>query len=71
MGRRAAERENFTIKKYLGKGAFGTVYEVEHDETGERLAMKCQDKDTILNYTDINKAKRSGDAEKLQAALEK
>jgi len=44
----------FSVRRELGRGAFGVVYEIENSRTGERLAAKVvsdESKREIENYT--------------------
>lgn len=52
---RATTLADFTVLKVLGKGAFGTVFLVEQNDTKKVYAMKCLRKDVVLQ-TDKVKA---------------
>lgn len=39
---------NYEIGDEIGKGAFGTVYLARNLETGEKVAIKCYDKSTLI-----------------------
>jgi len=43
-----AKLEDFKILKMIGKGTFGKVFLVEHQQTGKLYAMKCIRKDIII-----------------------
>jgi len=43
-----AKLADFKIKKMIGKGTFGKVYQVEHSVDGRQYAMKCIRKDVVL-----------------------
>lgn len=52
--------ESFKLLRVVGQGAFGKVFQVEHKETGDILAMKVMRKDRILerNQGDYMQAER-------------
>jgi len=52
--------ESFELLRVVGQGAFGKVFQVEHKETGDILAMKVMRKDRILerNQGDYMQAER-------------
>jgi len=44
------ELKDFTIKKVIGRGAFGKVFLVQKISDGKVYAMKTLRKDVILDY---------------------
>jgi len=48
-----AELKDFIVKSVIGKGSFGKVFLVEHNEDGNVYAMKSLRKDVILDYDQI------------------
>jgi serine/threonine protein kinase len=44
---------DFTILKMIGKGSFGKVFLVEHNQTKAHYAMKCIRKDVILEHDQL------------------
>jgi len=41
-------KRNYSIGSLLGKGTFAKVYDVVHNETGQRYALKTLEKKTLV-----------------------
>jgi len=54
-------REDFTIKKVVGRGSFGKVFMVERKSDGQIYAMKTLKKDFIIKTNQVSQTKTERD----------